>query len=302
MSDIMQFNQIDVSKITFGPIQVNERIAGARTVPILYNGRPLRFQTPEMYAPFGLNRFAVNDAPGVTKEKYSIEMSFKNLNQPPGNGTSDKAIKREQQFFALLSDIDLHVRKSALENSTAWLKQKYPNNEQGMIILDALYTPVLRFHKDKLTGEKTGQYPPTFRLNLPTYNNSNQLNCMCYNREGERIDIFNTETKRGRIAGIVSATSIWITGNKFGVNWKAEQLMIQPSMIMQSFGFKPFDDEEPTAAAQIKPSMANDVHDLIDGPPPPTTEGEVVADPDDSMTAASPAKKSGAKSGAKARA
>jgi hypothetical protein len=266
MSDIMQFNQIDVSKITFGPIQSNERIAGARTVPIFYNGRPLRFQTPEMYAPFGLNRFAVNDTPGVTKEKYSIEMSFKNLNQPPGSDKDkEKVVKREQQFFALLSDIDMHVRKSALENSTAWLKQKYPNNEQGMIILDALYTPVLRFHKDKLTGEKTGQYPPTFRLNLPTYNNSNQLNCLCYNREGERIDIFNTETKRGRIAGIVSATSIWITGNKFGVNWKAEQLMVQPSQVLQSFGFKPFDDEDAEGFGGKSVPAANDVHDLIEG-------------------------------------
>ena len=242
----MQFNQIDVAKITFGPVQTNERIAGARTVPILYDGKPLRFQTPEMYTPFGLNRFAVNDAPGgATKEKYSIEMSFKNLGASNDKEKEkEKEVKREQQFFALLSDIDLHVRKAALENSTAWLKQKYPNNEQGMVILDALYTPVLRFHKDKLTGEKTGQYPPTFRLNLPTYNNSNQLNCQCYNREGARVDIFATDTKRGRVAGIVSATSVWITGNKFGVNWKAEQLMIQPSAILQSFGFKPFNDDE----------------------------------------------------------
>ena len=207
MDDILLPKQIDLNNVTFSPIKVLDN--GGRMVYINYLNKPFNVQTPEMSAPFGLSRFAVNDA-GASNDKYSIEVSFKNM--------ATKA--SEEAFFKVLRALDARVVAAALDNSAAWLKKKYNSLE----VVEALYTPCVKFPKDKVTGEVTDKFPPTFRFNLPFKGNT--FACDVYNHpEGEKIDLGTTDIKGGAAQAILRCSGIWIAGGKFGVSWQVNQLL-----------------------------------------------------------------------------
>ena len=225
MDSILLPKQIDLNNVTFSPIKVLDN--GGRMVYINYLNKPFNVQTPEMSAPFGLSRFAVNDA-GASNDKYSIEVSFKNM--------ATKA--SEEAFFKVLRALDARVVAAALDNSAAWLKKKYNSLE----VVEALYTPCVKFPKDKVTGEITDKYAPTFRMNVPFRDNA--FACDVYNTEGERIDLGSVETKGGKVSAIMTCSAIWIAGGKFGVSWRIVQLRVQPSTVITKFAFRPMDDDD----------------------------------------------------------
>ena len=290
MDSILLPKQIDLNNVTFSPIKVLDN--GGRMVYINYLNKPFNVQTPEMSAPFGLSRFAVNDA-GASNDKYSIEVSFKNM--------ATKA--SEEAFFKVLRALDARVVAAALDNSAAWLKKKYNSLE----VVEALYTPCVKFPKDKTTGEITDKYAPTFRMNLPFRDNS--FACDVYNTEGERIDLGSVETKGGKVSAIMTCSAIWIAGGKFGVSWRIVQLRVQPSTVITKFAFRAMEDDDlpaaPAAATQaIAPAPV--VDDVLEEAAPaaaPEEDSEAAQDvvdgsqtEDDASSAAAAAKgKAGAK-------
>jgi hypothetical protein len=244
-NDIILPKNFDVSRMSYGTVKQLEN--GGRTVYINYNDKNLLVQTPEMTAPFGVRMW-----PGErgAPDKYNIDMSFAGRESRPAM----------QAFFDMLDTISNQVVTDAMTNCNAWFKKKsFPSRE----VAEALYTPIIRYSKDKETNEITNKYPPNFKMNLPyrdgvfqfpVYDGKrNQINLM---------DVVNSETRGmgSRVSAIVQCSGVWLSAGKFGVTWKVHQLKITEPQRLSGYAFMPTEEDEeedddvvaPVAAAKKK--------------------------------------------------
>lgn len=184
---------------------------------ISLNDENFALQLPEMNSPFGKSSWT-NDN-GTTK--HWVDLSFRDI---------EKRIPL-QVFQNLIKNIDEKIVKHAYENCNEFFKKKYNNID----VVRALFTQSIRYPKDKITGEITDKWPPTFKITLPQKNG--EFNFEAYNRKKELIDINDIETKGSMICSIIQCGGIWIAGGKFGVTWRVIQLEITPKSKITGYSF-----------------------------------------------------------------
>lgn len=223
MNSIILARKIDTSAITYGSPKALD--SGGRVVYVGYNGGPLIIQTPIMHSPFGINKWSANKG---GNDKYSLELSFRGMKDKPSL----------MAFYDKLHNLDQKIVQDALENCTSWLRKKYTTTE----VFHALYAKLIRYPKDKETGEITDKYPPTFRVSLPQ--NENEITCEVYNAQNQLVDINEIETKGARISAIIKCSGIWIAGVKFGCSWKVVQLKVYPPSKISGFSFMELEERE----------------------------------------------------------
>lgn len=192
--------------IKFGDIKSLDN--GGKVIPVYYKGNPLTIQTPQCYAPFGINVFK-NDK----VESHSMDLSFKDKEKRPSL----------MKFYKFYQELDKIIINACMANHQTWFKKK----EQKKDVVEALYTSLIKFSKDKDTGEITDKYPPTFKLKVPCKNDKYLVSC--YNENGEKYENLNTvDTKGAKIITIIRCNGIWIAGGKFGCSFKTIQMEIIP--------------------------------------------------------------------------
>lgn len=228
--NIIQCKDLDLDKLTYSAPKLQD--SGAKSIYISYDGAPLIVQTPRMACPFGIKKWS-NDPKNADKvDKVNLELSFK--------GAAEKvAIGRALEVFQKL---DAKLLDDALVNSMAWFKRKYTSTD----VVEALYTPLVRYSKDKETGVRTDKYPPTMRVNMPHVNG--QVTCDVYNAAQQPIpDICVVETKGAQVRAIIQCTGVWVAGGKFGCSWKVVQVCVEPTLGIS--GFAILDDDQVSSAA-----------------------------------------------------
>jgi hypothetical protein len=209
MEDIQLAQNVDISKISFGAVK--ELDNGGKVVPILYEGKNrLVIQLPEMTSPYKLNKWDKGPV------RYDISVSLRGAEERP----SVKAT------LTLAQQLDKLVVEGAVKNKS-WLKNPLIKNVDGAM---PLYTPILKYSKDKDTGIINEAYPPTLKMGLAHKNDI--VTVPCYNKDAELMDIHdaekNGEIKGSAVTGIVQLGSVWFAGQKFGVKLNAVQLRIVP--------------------------------------------------------------------------
>jgi hypothetical protein len=191
--------------------------SGAKSVYINYSTGKLRIQTPVMYLPYGVSEGGFEDKnakqdpkKGDKKDKkFDLTLSFK------GNDENPKI----ESFLSKLKEIEAKVIDDAFENRQAWFKDDFDGQK---IIVNKMFSPIVKIDKDKNTGKVVGKYPPTIRFKLPYDNENDRFNFSSFNMNGEVIDLLDilTKLKGGKAQLIVELNSIWFAGGKFGCTWK----------------------------------------------------------------------------------
>jgi len=237
MDSIIIPGEFNVSKLTFSTPRVLDN--GGKIIYVGYNGKPLQFQTPEMSAPFGVSKWVNND--GKSADKYHIDLSFKGKD----------ARKPLEQFFQGLQEFDKCLITSAMENSQTWFKKKYTSED----VVEALYTPSIKYPKDKATGEVTDKYPPTFKIGLPF--RDDRFECEVYDKNKTLVDLNSIETKGSRISAIIRCMGVWIAGGKFGCSFKVVQMRVSPPATIKGYAFKEIED---TVADDLDDEEVDETH------------------------------------------
>lgn len=221
MDSIMLPSKFDVTKVNYGTPRTNDN--GGKSIYISLNKSPIVLQTPEMYAPFGKQKWE-NDK-GLTK--YTIDLSFKGME------------KREvlQTFYDKMVELDEKLVDDGQLNSFEWLKKKGASRE----VVKALYTKLVRHPVDKNTGEITTKYPPTFKLTLPFKDSAFQ--CEVYDSSKKLVDLNTLETKGARITAIIQCLGIWVAAGKYGCTWKVLQMRVVPPQTIQGYAFKEIEND-----------------------------------------------------------
>jgi hypothetical protein len=221
--------EFNIDGISYGePKRLN---TGGAVIYVNYNNGSCFLQTPMMRAPFGITTWA-SDSGGP--DKTSIDVSF------DGRETNEEM----NIFFKAISDLDERILKDAFANQQLWFKKKHPTID----VLQALYTPCIRYSRDKDTGEINTRYAPNMKLNLPK-DKDGELTTVAFGDKRQEInlsELIQSGNSRGaRVQSIVQLSSIWIVGGKFGVSWKVKQIRIcESTRLGNAFAFVPTADDD----------------------------------------------------------
>ena len=234
-SPAIHANALNVSDITF---QVGKAMSG-RNPPISmrYNGNNLLIRMPRVGYPGGCLIREGDDG----KKSYTLIGSLKGCD-PYGK---DRSATGDDigRLYNLLSDLENHIIKAAVENSPKWFGKK--RSEEA--IRDS-FKRILSFSTDKVDGEyvPNGKYPPSFRVKVPVY--ENHLSQDTDIVDASRNPVFATPESlpsifpKGVEANLAVTGSIYvIAGGGFGVTWRLKAAQVFPQV--RATARDMFDDE-----------------------------------------------------------
>ena len=174
--------------------------------------------TPLMLT-WGLSEF-VDDKTG--KRSYDLSLQFPNSEYPDPEG---------EMFLEKLKEFEAKVKVDAVTNSKEWFNKPKMTAE----VVDALFTPMLKYPKNKDTQEHDYTRAPTLRVKVPYW--ENEWKVELYDMEQRQIwpsesgDVSSPVElipKLTRIACVLQCGGIWLANGKFGVTWKLFQAVVKP--------------------------------------------------------------------------
>jgi hypothetical protein len=125
-------------------------------------------------------------------------------------------------------------------------------------VVDALWTPMLRYTKNKETGEPDKTKMPSMKVKLPYYEGKFEFEL--YDNNGESI--FNAQMndshpsdlipKASNVAIVLQCGGIWFANGKFGVTWRLVQGLVKPRATLKGKCHIQLDaDEQSTLNKQV---------------------------------------------------
>jgi hypothetical protein len=208
---IVDGTQFNAQNIRYSAPKANA--AGGKSVNILNSSTNsgLRLATPLMLT-WGASEFEGNG-------KFEMSLQF-----PRGEyDNADTAA-----FLRNMQGLEAKIKADALANSKDWFGKQHTSPD----VIDALYTPMLKYSKDKLTGNPDLTKSPTLRVKLPLW--EGVWKCLICDEDGKKLFPGEpTKTpldfiKKGtQVAVIMQCGGIWFANGKFGVTWKLAQAVVQ---------------------------------------------------------------------------
>ena len=195
--------------------------SGGKSINILNKATNsgIRLSTPLMLT-WGASDF-VDQASGKGNGKFEMSMQFPSEEYKTEDTTA--FLKNMQAFEAKIKD-------DALVNSKDWFGKVHKNAE----VVDALYTPMLKYSKDKASGEPDLNRAPVLRVKIPMWEGS--WKCEVYDEDGEKLFPNSSNPiltpveliqKGTQVAALIQCGGLWFANGKFGVTWKLIQVVVQ---------------------------------------------------------------------------
>jgi hypothetical protein len=264
--------------------------AGGKSVGILntLTRKPLYINTPLM------NTWGVNTFDNPNGKSYDFSLQF------PREEFSNPAISK---FLSVLTEFENKIKADARKNSRDWLGKQSVSED----VIEALFSPMLKYPKDQTTGEADKTRSPTLKVKLPIWNGEykfelfdTQNNKLIPNETGLTPDALIA--KGCEVACILICGGLWFANGKFGVTWKAYQVVVKPSDTLAKgvCHIKISPDAAPLAA---DPTQTEPTYDS-DGEAPPSNKVIAPVEPEpvdaEPVVEAEKPKKTSKKAGAKA--
>jgi len=195
--------------------------SGGKSINILNKetSSGLRISTPLMLT-WGASDF-VDPQTGKGNGKFEMSLQF-----PSDEYKTDDS----SAFLKNMQELEAKIKEDALTHSKEWFGKVHKNAE----VVDALYTPMLKWSKDKATGEPDFNRPPSMRVKIPMWEGA--WKCEVYDEDGEKLFPSQTNSiltpieliqKGTQVMALVQCGGIWFANGKFGVTWKLIQVVVQ---------------------------------------------------------------------------
>ena len=161
------------------------------------------------------------DQEGKALGKYSMSLQMPSSQYPDADG---------EAFLATMKALEDKVRTDALTYSKEWFGKQYSVQE----VVDALFTPMLKYPKIKGTQELDLTKAPTLNVKLPCW--KGQWKSEIYNEECDKLfpSLENPALtpldflkKGSKIACIIQCGGIWFVNGKFSITWNLVQAVVK---------------------------------------------------------------------------
>jgi hypothetical protein len=255
---------------------------GGRSVGIVNSktSSVLNLSSPLMLT-WGVQSFT-DDKSG--KVSYDLALQF------PNEGFETPATKK---FLDNMTAFEKKIKEDAIANSKEWFSKPKMTSDA----VDALWTPILKYPKNKDTLEADTSRAPTIKVKLPFWDGA-WKDLELYDTDMQPVfpDPMNPAlspqdliAKGSHIAVSIQCGGIWFANGKFGVTWKLFQAIVKPKMSLKGKCHIKLDEEDKTKiVSQVVPT---DVDGDADGDDNHHDNvSAVIADDDDEVDDAPPAR------------
>ena len=157
-------------------------------------------------------------------ESYDLSLQFPR--EQDANYNEDTSA-----FLQAMKDYEARIKADAVANSKDW----FGKAKMSDAVVDALFTPMLKYPKDKETGEPDLSRTPTLRIKVPYYEDTFKMEIYDLNRnmifpDPQKPDLTPVELiqKTQNVALVIQSGGIWFANGKFGTTWRLVQAVVQP--------------------------------------------------------------------------
>ena len=182
----------------------------------------LYLSTPLMLT-WGVNEYT-NEKDG--SKTYDLALQFPN---------DEYANPNSSAFLKNMQLLESKIKTDAIANSKEWLNKTKLTSDA----VDVMWTPILKYPKDKETGEPDYSRSPSIKVKIP-YWQGEFKNVELYNEKRELLFSSNDApenpeqvisdyiSKGSNIAIVMQCGGVWVVNGKFGVTWKLFQAIVKP--------------------------------------------------------------------------
>jgi hypothetical protein len=164
---------------------------------------------------------------------------FKKEGEEVGNGRFELSLQFPNEeyktpdteaFLRNLKAFEDKIKADALIYSKEWFGKVHKSSE----IIEELFTPLLKYPKNKATGEYDYSKQPTIRVKLPQW--EGVWKTEIYDEESTRLYPSSENPlltpldylkKGSNIASLIQFAGIWFVNGKFSAGWKLIQAVVQ---------------------------------------------------------------------------
>jgi hypothetical protein len=127
------------------------------------------------------------------------------------------------------------LKNDAVKNSKEWFGKASMSRE----VVDALFSPMLRYPKNPETGEPDTSRAPTLKVKIPFW--EGKFNTEVYDMnmdslfpcDDESVTPLSLIQKGSNVAVIIQNSGVWFAGGKFGTTWKLVQCVVKPKATLR---------------------------------------------------------------------
>jgi len=266
----VEFNP--VSDVTFAKAKINANGRKSIGLQNTSSKKGVYLSTPLMLT-WGINEFT-DDKTGT--KSYDMALQF-----PNDEYNNPECV----QFLKNMQLLEQRIKSDAITNCKDWLNKTKTSPDA----IDALWTPMLRYPKDKETGDFDYSRAPTLKVKLNfwegEYKNTeiyDDNQSLLFPNENDTLPL-ELITKGSHVATLLSCGGIWVANGKFGVTWRLFQAVVKPRATLAGkchISLSPKDKEALTAIA-AKQEVTDDDDVVVE-----QLASTVVEDSDDEADAA----------------
>jgi hypothetical protein len=192
---------------------------GAKSVNILNKKTKtgLTLSTPLMLT-WGASEF-VDQTSGVGDGKFTLSLQF------PGKEYENEDTAA---FLKNMKALEDKIKADAIVNSREWFGKVHKSAE----VVDALWTPMLKYTKIKGTCDYDYSKPPTLKVKLAQW--EGVFSSEIYSEDGDKlfpgvpgITPLDFLKKGSNIMTLIQFSGIWFVNGKFSASWKLVQAVVQ---------------------------------------------------------------------------
>ena len=174
-----------------------------------------------------------------------------------------------QMFLNNLKSLEEKLKADAVKMSAKWFGRAMTYEQ-----IDVIWTPMLRYPKNKETGVEDYNKSPSLRVKIPWYDS--KFKAEFYNIKQEPIylpdddrfvdvDVPSLIQKLANVHVMAANGGLWFVGNKFGTTWRLQQVVVENKEIVSGRCMLPMSKGAPAAAtaapAAAKAPIATQVDD-----------------------------------------
>jgi hypothetical protein len=230
--------------------------SGGKSVNLLnkLTNTGLRLSTPLMLT-WGASDFK-DEKTGQGNGKFEMSLQF-----PSEDYKNDDC----EKFLRNMQILEQKIKDNALTLSKEWFGKIHKNSE----VVDALWTPMLKYSKDKETGEYDLTKSPTLRVKIPVW--EGVWRCEIYDEDDNKlfpnplnpcVTPLDFIQKGTNVAVLIQCGGLWFANGKFGITWRLVQAIVQkPRTSLSGQCFLKLKVSEKEKLKTAAPVSVEDVYD-----------------------------------------
>ena len=231
---ITNHSDFEPSALSYGAPRINAR--GGKAIKILDAKKNTLVLSTPLLLTWGINKMVDEDTGRVS---YNFYLQF------PADDYSNEATTN---FLEKIKELETKVLDDSVEISKEWFGKSKMSRE----VSEALFTPLLKYPKDKSTNEPDYTRSPTMRIKIPFWDG--KFNVELYDTAGKAI--FNPSMEVGasgfesyipkasHVTCAIQCNGLWFAAGKFGVTWQLVQAIVRRPVRIQGGCFLKLSDED----------------------------------------------------------